>query len=405
MLSFTYEARDVKTGNMVSAEVEAESEAAAARLLTERGLSPLEIVPSKDKAAKESFFNRLPAKQKVIFSRQLSTLVNAGLPLVQSLNTVRSQTANKRLKFIIGRVVSDVEAGSSLAEAMSAHPKVFGEVYTSLIAAGEASGTLDASLERLANQEEKDAEMVSKLRGAMIYPLIVVIVLLGVVTFLLTSVLPQVESLYAGLPGAKLPFVTQALLAVAHFVIGFWWIILLVLATGITLSVRWVRTPPGRLFLDGFKMRTWGIGPLFMKVYMARFARTSATLVSSGVPLLQMLNTTAKAIGNVHIQAAVVQATEQVRGGKALSASLSGDRNFLELVPNMIHIGEQSGALGDMLAKLADYYEKEVDNQIKSISTVIEPVLMVTVGIIALIVVAAVLLPIYTLAGKNFLSP
>jgi len=405
MLSFTYEARDVKTGNMVSAEIEAESEAAAARLLTERGLSPLEIVPSKDKAAKESFLNRLPSKQKVVFSRQLSTLVNAGLPLVQSLNTVRSQTANKRLKFIIGRIVSDVEAGSSLAEAMSRHPKVFGEVYTSLIAAGEASGMLDASLERLANQEEKDAEMVSKLRGAMIYPLIVVIVLLGVVTFLLTSVLPQVESLYAGLPGAKLPFVTQALLAVAHFVIGFWWIILLVLATGITLSVRWVRTPPGRLFLDGFKMRTWGIGPLFMKVYMARFARTSATLVSSGVPLLQMLNTTAKAIGNVHIQAAVVQATEQVRGGKALSASLSGDRNFLELVPNMIHIGEQSGALGDMLAKLADYYEKEVDNQIKSISTVIEPVLMVTVGIIALIVVAAVLLPIYTLAGKNFLSP
>ncbi|HLA49483.1 MAG TPA: type II secretion system F family protein [Candidatus Saccharimonadales bacterium] len=405
MLSFTYEARDVKTGNMVSAEIEAESEAAAARLLTERGLSPLEIVPSKDKAAKESFLNRLPSKQKVVFSRQLSTLVNAGLPLVQSLNTVRSQTANKRLKFIIGRIVSDVEAGSSLAEAMSRHPKVFGEVYTSLIAAGEASGMLDASLERLANQEEKDAEMVSKLRGAMIYPLIVVIVLLGVVTFLLTSVLPQVESLYAGLPGAKLPFVTQALLAVAHFVIGFWWIILLVLATGITLSVRWVRTPPGRLFLDGFKMRTWGIGPLFMKVYMARFARTSATLVSSGVPLLQMLNTTAKAIGNVHIQAAVMQATEQVRGGKALSASLSGDRNFLELVPNMIHIGEQSGALGDMLAKLADYYEKEVDNQIKSISTVIEPVLMVTVGIIALIVVAAVLLPIYTLAGKNFLSP
>jgi len=405
MLSFTYEARDIKTGNKVSAEVEAESEAAAGRLLTERGLSPLEIVPSKDKAAKESFFNRIPAKQKVIFSRQLSTLVNAGLPLVQSLNTVRSQTGNKRLKFIIGRIVSDVEAGSSLAEAMSRHPKVFGEVYTSLVAAGEASGTLDASLERLANQEEKDAEMVSKLRGAMIYPLIVVIVLVGVVTFLLTSVLPQVESLYAGLPGAKLPFVTQALLAVAHFVIDFWWIILLVLVAGITLSVRWVRTPPGRLFIDGFKMRTWAIGPLFMKVYMARFARTSATLVSSGVPLIQMLNTTAKAIGNVHIQAAVMQATEQVRGGKALSASLSGDRNFLELVPNMIHIGEQSGALGDMLAKLADYYEKEVDNQIKSISTVIEPVLMVTVGIIALIVVAAVLLPIYTLAGKNFLSP
>ncbi len=157
--------------------------------------------------------------------------------------------------------------------------------------------------------------------------------------------------------------------------------------------------------MDGLKMRAWSVGPLFMKVYMARFSRTSATLVASGVPLIQMLNTTAKSIGNVHVEAAIAKATEQVRGGKSLSASLANDKHFLELVPNMIHIGEQSGALDSMLAKLADYYEKEVDNQIKSISTVIEPVLMVTVGIIALIVVAAVLLPIYSLAGKNFIRP
>ncbi len=308
-------------------------------------------------------------------------------------------------KYIISKIVSDVEAGSSLSAAMARHPKVFGEVYTSLVAAGEASGTLDVSLTRLADQEEKDAEMISKVRGALVYPLIVVMVLLGVVTFLLTSVLPQVQSLYAGLPGVKLPLVTQVLLAVAHFILHFWWLIFLVIGGGGLAALRFVRTPGGQQFIDELKMKAWGIGPLFMKVYMARFSRTSATLVASGVPLIQMLNTTAKSIGNVHIEAAINRATEQVRGGKSLSAALSGDDHFLELVPNMIHIGEQSGALDSMLAKLADYYEKEVDNQIRSISTVIEPVLMITVGIIALIVVAAVLLPIYTLAGKNFIHP
>lgn len=405
MLSFSYVARDTKTGEKIESQIEAENEAAAARLLTERGLAPLEIIPLKDPGAGNSFLNRIPAKQKVIFSRQLSTLVNAGLPLVQSLNTVRGQTSNKPLKFVISKLVSDVEAGSTLSDAMSRHPKVFDVVFTSLVAAGEASGTLDVSLTRLANQQEKDAEMISKLRGALIYPFIVILVLFGVVIFLLTSVLPQVQSLYAGLPGVKLPLVTQLLLNVAHFILNFWWIILLLLGGSVAVALRWVRTSGGRLFIDGLKMRAWGVGPLFMKVYMARFSRTSATLVASGVPLIQMLNTTAKSIGNVHVEAAIAKATEQVRGGKALSDSLAGDSHFLELVPNMIHIGEQSGALDSMLSKLADYYEKEVDNQIKSISTIIEPVLMVTVGIIALIVVAAVLLPIYTLAGKNFVHP
>ena len=405
MLSFSYVARDTKTGEKIQAQIEAESEAAAARLLSERGLAPLEIKLLKSPGAGDGIFNRIPTKHKVIFSRQLSTLVNAGLPLVQSLNTVRSQTPNKSLKFVISKIVSDVEAGSSLSDAMARHPKVFDEVYTSLVAAGEASGTLDVSLTRLSDQEEKDAEMISKLRGALVYPLIVIIVLLGVVTFLLTSVLPQVQSLYAGLPGVKLPLVTQVLLGVAHIISRFWWLILLLMGGGSLAALRFIRTPGGRLFIDELKMKAWGVGPLFMKVYMARFSRTSATLIASGVPLIQMLNTTAKSIGNVHVASAITKATEQVRGGKSLSASLASDKHFLELVPNMIHIGEQSGALDSMLAKLADYYEKEVDNQIKSISTVIEPVLMVTVGIIALIVVAAVLLPIYTLAGKNFIRP
>lgn len=404
MLSFTYTARNLKTGEKITAEVDAESEGAAAKLLTERGLAPLEIRLKSESRGLHTLLNRIPPKHVVIFSRQLATLVNSGLPLVQSLQAVESQTGNKQLKPIIAKIITDVEAGSTLANALAQHPRTFDEVYVSLVAAGETSGTLDVSLERLANQKEKDAEIVSRLRGAMLYPLLVILVLVGVTVFLTTSVLPQVESLYAGLPGVQLPLVTRLLLSISHLLLNYWWLIVLLLIIGIFGVIRWARTQSGKLFFDRFKMRAWGIGPLFMKLYMARFARVSGTLVASGVPLIQILTTSAKSVGNVHIQASITRAAEEVRGGKALSDALTGDKNFLELVPNMIRTGEQSGSLDQMLGKLADYYEKEVDTQIKSISTVIEPVLMIAVGIIALIIVAAVLLPIYSLAGKNFIK-
>lgn len=403
MQTFIYTARDTKTGKKITAEVEADSDKIAARLLNERGLAPLEIKPKGETGTARGLLKRIPTKDKVIFSRQLSTLMNAGLPLVQSLNTVKGQTGNNALKEVIGKVVAEVETGSSLANALGQHPKVFDNVYVSLVAAGEASGTLDVSLARLADQQEKDKEIISKIRGALIYPAIVLLVLVGVVVFMLTSVLPQVQNLYSGLPDAKLPALTSGLLALSDLILKFWWIILLLVIVGGYLGFRWSRTPGGRRWLDHFKMTAPAIGPLYMKLYMARFARVSATLVGSGVPMIKMLATTAEAVDNIHIEESIARATEQVKGGKSLSQSLSGDSNFLDLVPNMINIGEQSGSLDKMLAKLADYYEKEVDNQIRSISTVIEPALMVVVGIITLIIVAAVLLPIYSLAGKNLI--
>ena len=404
MLTYSYVARETATGKKISAEVQAENETAAARLLTERGMAPLDITVKKDKEGLTGLFNRIPTKQKVIFSRQLATLINAGLPLVQSLNTVRNQTPNKNFKNIISKIISDVEGGSTLSNALAAHPKVFDDVYVSLVAAGETSGTLDNALTRLANQQEKDAETVSKVRGAMVYPALVVFVLVAVVAFLLTTVLPKVEDLYNSLPGVSLPFVTRVLLAVSDFMIHWWWLILLVIIAGSIIGVRWSRTEKGRLFWDRFKMNAWGIGSLYMMVYMARFSRTSATLVVSGVPMVRMLQTTAKAVDNRHIEASINRVIEQVKGGKPLSEALAGDKNFLDLVPSMIKIGEQSGTLGDMLTKLADYYEKELDNKIKNISTTVEPILMIVVGIMALLVVAAVLLPIYSLAGKNLIQ-
>lgn len=400
MLTFVYEAKNPATGQKVKAQVQADNEQAAAKVIRNQGLTPLSITVEKE-AVGGRFRRRIKIKDKVLFSRQLSTLINAGLPLVQSLRSVSSQTTNKALKQVINEVITDVEAGMAFSAALDKHPTVFNRVYVSLIAASETSGTLDTGLERLANQQEKDADIISKVRGAMIYPAIVLLVMLAVVGFMIVKVLPQVESIYADLPGASLPFVTTALLAVSHFVTKFWWVVLILVGLAGFFGSRWAKTLGGRTFIDKAKMSAWPIGPLFMKMYMARFARTGATLVASGVPLIQVLDITAEAVDNVHIQRSLKGAIEKVKGGKALSESIAGDPNFLELVPNMLKIGEQSGAMETMLVKVADYYEKEVDNEIKSISTIIEPVLMVVMGVLAIIIVAAILLPIYGLVNQS----
>ena len=402
MLSYQYVARNPATGQRVKAAVQAESEQTALRLIRQEGLVPLDISLDKSGSFMGNRFSRVPARDRVLFSRQLSTLIDAGLPLVQSLRNVAGQTTNKMLKSVIDSVITAVEGGLALSVAMSRHPKVFNQVYVSMIAAGEASGTLDLSLQRLADQQEKDADIVSKVRGALVYPIIVMVVMILVMGFMLVKVLPQVEVLYDGFPGAKLPLVTEILLAISNFIIDFWWVVIMVVGLIVFFAARWARTGPGKEVMDKLKMRAPLIGGLFNKMYMARFARTGSTLVSSGVPLIQMLQITSDAINNVHVEGSIRKAIEKVRGGKSLADALQNDPNFLELVPNMLRIGEQSGSLEQMLAKTADYYEKEVDNQIKSVQTIIEPVMMVMLGVVAFIIVAAVLLPVYGLAGNSF---
>ncbi len=406
MLTYQYTARNPSTGELVKATVEADSEAAAAKLITGQGLVPTKIrLGSTGGSLFGKINGRVKTKERVLFSRQLSTLINAGLPLLQALRSVNKQATSKPLKVILNQIIADIEGGSTLSAAMGKHPRVFNQVYVSLVAAGETSGTLDAALERLAIQQEKDADLNSKIRGAMTYPVIVLFVMGGVVGFMVVKVLPQVKILYSGLPGAQLPLITRILLAVSNFIIHFWLVVLIVLVVLIFFMTRWARTGPGKEVVDKIKMTAWPFGPLFMKVYMARFARTGSTLIASGVPLLQMLSITSDAVNNVHIQRTIKKATEKVKGGKSLADSIDNDPNFLPLVPSMIRIGEQSGAMEQMMTKVADYYEKEVDNQIANISSIIEPVMMIILGVVAFIIVAAVLLPIYGLANNsNFTS-
>lgn len=398
MLTYTYEARNTTTGQKVKAEVQADNEQVAAKLLREQGLTPLNI--KLNKRTTGGIYKKVRAKDRILFSRQLATLINAGLPLVQSLRSVAQQTSSKPMKVVINQIISDVEAGTSFSVALSKHPKVFNRVFISLVAAGETSGTLDKGLERLADQQEKDADVLSKVRGAMIYPAIVLVVMIAVVAFMVIKVMPQVKNIYSSIPGTTLPLPTRLMLGLSGLFTHDWWLVIIIIIVLAIFGVRFGRTLAGRRIYDAIKMRTWPFGPLFMKMYMARFCRTGTTLVASGVPLLQVLEITGEAVDNVHIEKSLEAAAEKVKGGKALSDAIMNDRNFLDLVPSMIKIGEQSGALETMLEKAAVYYEKEVDNEIKTIATIIEPVLMIVMGVVALTIVAAVLLPIYGLVNQ-----
>lgn len=401
MLTYTYTARDGNGGD-IKAEVQADSEQSAAKLIRDQGLTPVDITIKGERRNFIPTRGKVRAKDKVLFSRQLSTLVGAGLPITQSLRTVAEQTPSKEMNIIINRITADVEAGKALATAFEAHPDVFDNVFVNLVAAGEASGTLDSALERLADQQEKDAEISSKVKGALVYPVIVLFVIGGVIIFMLTTVLPQVEQLYVDLK-QELPFITSAMLAVSDFIIDFWWLQIIIAVAIVYFGKRYIETETGRKVADTLKMRIPIFGGLFMKMYMARFARTGQTLMATGVPMLEMMRITGNAVNNVNIKASLEKASVKVKGGKALSQSIENDPNFLPLVPQMINIGEQSGAIDDMMGKAADFYENELDNEIKAISTTIEPLLMVVLAVVAGMMVGAILIPVYGLVGTTTL--
>jgi type IV pilus assembly protein PilC len=396
---YSYTARDTVNGKVVKSDVKADSERIARKLLLERNLVPSKMT-QKDKASNFSFGSGVKSKARILMTRQLSTLINAGLPLAQSLKTVADQSSSEKLKEIMQEIIHDVEAGGKLSDGFGKHPKVFSQVYIALIAAGEASGTLDETLERIASQQEKDAEINSKIKGAMIYPIIVLFVIFGVLVFLLTTVLPQIDTLYQDL-NKPLPLITKILFVMSTILTKWWALIIVVVGLMIYGAVTYSRTDDGKKFFDKLKMKAPLFGRLFMKMYMARFARTAGTLLRSGVPMLDMLEVTARAVNNVHVELTIKQAASKVKTGSALSSSLQNQPTFLSLVPQMVRIGEQSGALDAMLNKTADFYEDELDNEIKAISTIIEPALMVVMAMMAGVIVGAILLPVYGLVGES----
>jgi len=396
---FSYEARDQATNKIVKSSIQADSETAAARLLIKQGFVPLNV---KEENGQDGFLakitGRVTTKDKVVFTRQLATLIGAGLPLSQSLHTVMEQTQNKQLQSVIQDISASVEGGRSLSDSFAKHPNTFSEVFIALISAGELSGTLDESLQRVANQQEKDAAIASKIKGALTYPVIVLFVIFGVLIFMLVTVVPQVEKLYEDL-GKSLPILTQLMVDAQNILTKFWWLAIIVVGISVYFFIQFLKTENGIKFADTFKVKVPLFGKLFQKLYMARFARTGQTLLSTGVSMLDMMKVTSRAINNTLIEGAIVRAADKVQGGKALSTALEAEPVISSLVPQMIKIGEQSGRIDEMMGKVAQVFEDELDDQIRTISTLIEPILMVVLAVVAGGMVGAILLPIYGLVN------
>lgn len=399
MKKFTYKARDKATEKVVESIVQAESEASAARVLVEQGFVPLDITEDTgDQSFLAKIQNRITIKDKIVFTRQLATLIGAGLPLSQGLRTVLDQTSNKRMQNVVQEVIADVEGGRQLSDAFGKHPDVFDKIFLALVTAGEASGTLDEALKRVASQQEKDAAMMSKIKGAMTYPAIVLFVIMGVMIFMLIAVVPQVARLYKDMK-QELPILTQIMIWVSSFIVNFWWLIIILLSVGVYFFIQWSKTEGGVRTLDKFKLNVPMFKGMFRKLYMARFTRTGQTLLATGVAMLDMLRISGEGMNNVIVQGSVDRAAEKVQGGKALSQSLESEDYILTMVPQMIKIGEQSGKIDEMMGKTAQVFEDELDEEIKAISTAIEPILMVFLAVVAGGMVGAILFPIYALVG------
>ncbi len=337
---------------------------------------------------------RIKTRDIVIFTRQFATMINAGLPLVQSLNILASQTENKALADVTRAVVYDVESGNTLADAFSKHPKAFSGLYVNMVAAGEAGGILDTILLRLATFLEKNDALVRKVKGAMVYPGVIISVAMVAIAVLLIFVIPTFQSMFAS-ANLELPLPTRIVIGMSNFLIHFWWAILLAIG-GFVFGVRsYYSTPAGRLQIDAAMLKAPVLGDVLRKSAVSRFTRTLGTLVSSGVSILEGLEITAKTAGNMVVHNAVMQSRQSIAGGETIAAPLEKSKVFPPMVISMIAVGEQTGGLDEMLSKIADFYDEEVDVAVGALLSLMEPAMIVILGVIVGGMVIAMYLPIF----------
>ncbi|MDD5693274.1 MAG: type II secretion system F family protein [Patescibacteria group bacterium] len=393
MQDFNYIAKN-EDGEIQKGVVEAESESAASSVLISRKLYPTKITAIK--ANNFNFFNRIGIKEKVFFMRQLATIINAGLPIAQALKILEQQTNNKNLKALIASVARDVDGGMALSVALSSYPRIFPQIDITLIQSGETSGNLDKALTRLASTLENDYKIRKKIRGAFIYPAVILIVITAVLIIMVVYVLPQMEDLFASF-NAKLPLLTRIILAVSNGLTKYG-IILVVVVAALVFGIRaFIRTPTGRYNWDKMKLSIPIVKDFMTKLYISRMTRTLSGLVASGVDILESINIVSRSIGNKIFEDILLEAGEKVKSGTALSVVLKDHPEFPAIVPQMIRVGEESGEMDEMLTNLADYYENEVTDFVNNLTTILEPVLMVVMGIVVGVILVGIMLPVYSI--------
>jgi type II secretory pathway component PulF len=403
MSTFAYRAKD-EQGLVKTGIVEAVSSLAASEVLHGHGLTVVTLEPQLQRKHAISkyipFVNKVSRKDIVVFSRQLSTLINAKVPIVQALDILSEQISNKILHQAILDLIEDVTGGKSLSEAMTRFPEVFSDLYVHLVKSGELSGTLDRSLLYIADQQEKDYDLVSKVRGALTYPIFIVTAIFVVGALMFVFVLPQLISVLNE-AGAALPLTTLILIFVTQFVQHFWALILLIVIGGIFAFEFYIHSRSGRLVWDNVKMKFPVFGKLLKNIYMDRFALNLSSLVAGGIPIVHALQTVAAVIGNKVYQEIILEAASEVETGKSIGASFAEHHEIPKLVTQMIKIGEQTGTLDDILGKLANFYDKEVATTLNTLTTLMEPIIMILLGVAVAVMVAGILLPIYNLASAQ----
>jgi type IV pilus assembly protein PilC len=392
MPMYEYTARN-STGQIQKGQLEAQStDEVNAHLRKNRMM--LVSVRQAPKAISFGGPGRIKTRDIVIFTRQFATMINAGLPLVQSLTILAQQTENKALKDVTKAVVYDVESGNTLADAFAKHPKAFTDLYVNMVAAGEAGGILDTILLRLATFLEKNDALVRKVKGAMVYPGVIMAVAGIAIAVLLVFVIPTFSEMFAS-AGMELPLPTRVVIALSDFLIGFWWAILAAIALTVFAIRRYYATSGGRKNIDTMMLHAPVLGDLIRKSAVSRFTRTLGTLISSGVSILDGLEITAKTSGNRVVHDAVMESRQSIAGGETIAAPLERSRVFPPMVISMIAVGEQTGGLDEMLSKIADFYDEEVDVAVSALLSLMEPVMIVVLGVIVGGMVIAMYLPIF----------
>jgi type IV pilus assembly protein PilC len=395
----TFEWKGSRAGQMQSGVLNADSKEAANEILRRQRIEAPSIREKGKEIAFPKFGGGVPPQLIAIFTRQFSVMIDAGLPLVQCLEILAGQQENKTFKRALIQIRQDVESGSNLADSMRKHPKIFNDLFTNMVAAGEAGGILDTILQRLAQYIEKSVKLNSQVKSAMIYPVAVISIACIVVAVILWKVIPVFAALFKGL-GAELPMPTQIVIWLSNFIADFWWLIAIVIGGTIYALRRYHETYKGKRVLDGIILKMPILGILMRKIAVARFCRTLSTLTSSGVPILDGLQITARTAGNSIIEDAIMATRKSVEEGKTISEPLSDTDVFPTMVVQMIAVGEQTGALDTMLSKIADFYEVEVDTAVAGLMKLLEPVLIAFLGVAIGGIVIAMYMPMFTLIGQ-----
>jgi type IV pilus assembly protein PilC len=407
--TFSFRAMDL-AGAASAGELEAESKAQVSDQLRQRGLIVLDVTEKKEPFALEDVFKRwqgIDMRELAIFSRQFATLIASGMPMLRTLHTLEEQTQDEQIKAAVAGVRADVEAGSSLEQAMERHPKVFDRLFRAMVRSGEQSGRLEEAMDRIAFQVERADTLRRQVKSALMYPALVfsvaVVVLVAVVAFIVPVFVGIFEEIAADNPGesATLPLPTQICVTVSDVLTGYWFVVIPVLVGSFFVFFKWKKTPKGHELWDKFKLRLpFKIGDVIQKVALARWSRTFSGSVSSGVPMLQSIRLTGETAGNFVVEEAMEDVYASVKRGGSLSAPIEANPIFPPMVGHMIAVGEETGQLEHMMSKIADFYEAEVDAKVKALTALIEPLMIVFVGGIVGFIVIAMYLPIFSLYDK-----